>query len=288
MLHRLFVFYCFAPSGIMEDIQIFLQDIESSIAQIRNVTGINEVADGTTQQQDMLQSVMQGLNNATNSTLRPHFRVYENHHLLLAEYTVLKWQIAVLKGDISAIYAPFGDNSLKTVVATKDLYDYDFGIRLSIKANSQERQMLMQDISAAKQQGQISLPNYILLWNMIMTGDLKKAQLYYAKAVEHEKAVQHQAQLEQLKAQGEANGNAAKIAEDAKTQNQILLLEAQTKLEQVKGEEARKTEMVKHENKMKELQVQAGHNIIQTTVDNAMSNLANTQQQGNTPTVPTT
>ncbi len=271
-------------SGIMEDIQIFLQDIEFSINQIRNTTGINEVADGTSQQQDMLQGVMQGLNAATNNTLEPHFVVYRNQILQMAKYNVLKWQVAVLHGQISAKYAPFSDSALKTVIATKDLYDYDFGIMLTLKPTSQERQMLLQDLAAQKSQGAISTPDYFVIWNMIMTGDLKKAQLYYAKAVESAKAQAQQMQMQQLQAQGEANGKAAKMAEEAKMQSEMQILHTKIELERVKGEEERKTNKELHAQKMEEIQAQAGHQITQTTVDAALN--GELPQDGQAPLLP--
>ena len=259
-------------TGIETDLQIFLNEIEFNINMIRGVTGVNEVADGTSQKADMLNGVMEGLNAATNNALRPITYGYENHTKNEAVYICQKWQVAVLGGEINISFIPIGDSILRSVKATRNLFDYDFGIFITLKPSAQDRQMLLQAIQEKRQQNLISEPDFLVLWNMIQVGDIKKAQLFYATAVEKEKAHQQQMQMEQIKANAEANAKAAADAENAKIQTLQAEYQLKIQLEKVKGEEARKTAQLEHQNKMDELRMQHGQQLEQDVVNAAMTN----------------
>lgn len=231
----------FAPSGVVEDINIFLQEIAHNIDQIRQVTGVNEVADGSTQKGDMLVKVMEGLNAATNNALKPHFRLYEGLFSNWCKYCVLKWQTALMGGDININFIPFGDSSIKTISLSKELYEYDYGIQITLAPSNEDRQMLLANLQEMKQTNQLAIEDYFVLFNMIRNGDIKKAQLYMSKAVKEHRRLMHNMELEKLKAQGEANGQAAAIAEQerAKTIQQQTM--ADIAVIQAQGEEDRKT-----------------------------------------------
>jgi hypothetical protein len=261
-------------SGIENDFQLFLNDIEFNINMIRGVTGINEVADGTSQQTDMLNGVMQGLNAATNNALRPMTEGFQNHTKREARYVCQKWQISVLAGDIDITFVPIGDNILRNVKASRNLYDYDFGIFITIKPSMQDRQMLLQAIQQKRQEQLISEPDFLVLWNMIQAGDIKKAELYYATAVEKQKAEAQAMQIQQIKANAEAQAQAAQASEQAKAQTMQMELQLKIQLEKVKGDEARKLEMLRHKNKMEELHLEHNHTMIQDTMNAALTNEA--------------
>ena len=206
----------FMPTGIVEDINILLQDIRESIDQIRNVTGLNEVSDGSTQQQDMLKGVMDGLNAATNNALRPHFRIYEGLHECWARYCVLKWQVALIGGDIEVDYIPLGDKTIKTISLSKGLYTYDMGIHITMVPSTEDKQRLLMNIENYKANNQIGIDDYFVAYNMIQNGDVKKAQLYFSKAASAHAALLHKRQIELQEAQGKANGEAAQMGEQAR------------------------------------------------------------------------
>ena len=175
--------FSFMPSGVMEDINIFLQEISHNIDLIRQVTGINEVADGSTQKGDLLVGVMEGLSAATNNALRPHFRLYEGLYKNWCKYTVLKWQTALMAGDIDIKYVPIGDSVIQTISLSKDMYMYDYGVHVTLTPSMEDRQLLLQNIQAMRNNDQLAIEDYFVLYNMIKTGDIKKAQLFLSKAV---------------------------------------------------------------------------------------------------------
>jgi len=246
----------FMESGVSEDINILLQDVAFNIDQMRQVTGINEVADGSSQQQDMLVQVMEGLASATNNSLRPGFQLYYGLYQNQCRYVAQKWQVAVLSGEIKTGYVPIGENILKPVLLSKDLYDYDFGIKIELKPTQENKQVLLQDLMQAKAMNQISTADYFVVYNMIQSGDFKKAQLYLAKAAERWQKQMQAMEIEKMNAQAQGNAEAAQVAAQAQAQN--MQLEAQLKAQNMQLEaqlKAQENEQ-KHLHRIKELALQ--------------------------------
>lgn len=228
-------------SGLEGDINLFLTRIQTSLEQIRQVTGVNEVADGTTVNQDMLKGVMEGLTAATNNALKPTFRLYEGVYENWVKYCALKWQTAVLGGDIDITYTPLDDNTIRHFKLTKDLYDYDFGIKIILKPSEQDKQMLLADIQAKKEQGLLAAHDYFVLYKMISNGDLRQAEVYYSRAVEEQKSRNHQEAMQLQQAQAQAQGEAGIAMEQAK--QQTLQMQAEIEMAKINLEYDRKKEI---------------------------------------------
>jgi hypothetical protein len=231
----------FMPAAVQEDLQIFLNEIAHNIDQIRQVTGVNEVADGSTQRGDMLVRVMEGLNAATNNALRPHFRLYEGLYTNWCKYTVLKWQTALMGGEINVDFVPIGDSTIQTVALSEDLYLYDFGVHVTLIPSEKDRQLLLQDLMNMKNQNQLGVDDYYVLYNMINNGDVKKSQLYLSRAARQHRDMLQQQEMQKMKAQGEANGQAAQMAAQAAQQTEQVKLQAKLAVIAAQGEEDRKT-----------------------------------------------
>jgi hypothetical protein len=246
----------FMPAGVQEDIAILLQDVQFNMNLIRDVTGINEVSDGSSQQQDMLVKVMEGLTAATNNALRPHFQLYYGLYQNQCKYVAQKWQVAVLAGEINTGYIPIGDNILKPVLVSKDLYDYDFGIKITLRPTQEDRQMLLQTLFQMQQGNQVSAADYFVLYNMITSGDLKKAQLYMAKANAAYLKQLQQMELQKLQQQSQGNAQAAQMAEQAKAQTAQLTTQLEIQRMQVEYQLMMQRDEMLHQFKMQELTMQ--------------------------------
>jgi hypothetical protein len=263
------------PAGIVEDLQILMQEIELQINHIRQVTGINEVSDGSTQQQDMLAGVMNGLNSATNNALKPIFEGYKNITENWVKTCALKWQVAVLGGDINIEFIPMADDLLKRVKLTEDLYDCDFGIMLSILPSEDEKNLFLQDLVAKNQQGAIAIDDYFILLRMIKGGDMKRAELYLSKSVKKQTEMLQQQEMQKIQAQGQANAQAAQAAEAARSQTIQQELATKIELEKAKGEEHRKNLEVEYKLKIELEQVRvsgmAQNNLLTTISQDAIN-----------------
>jgi hypothetical protein len=266
-------------SGIESDIQIFLTRIQTSLEQIRQVTGVNEVADGTTVNQDMLKGVMEGLTAATNNALKPTFRIYEGVYSNWVKYCALKWQTAVLGGDIDITYTPLDDNIIKHFKLTKDLFEYDFGIKVILKPSAEDKQMLLQDIQAKKEQNLLAAHDYFVLYRMINNGDLRQAEVYYARAVEEQKSRNHQQAIEMQQAQAQAQGEANLAIEQAKQQTIQAQLQADMAKINLEWDRKKEIEMLKIES-MKQINMEKIEgNIVSGLTNKAMELNQNNKEE---------
>lgn len=265
-------------SGIEGDINMFLTRIQTSLEQIRQVTGVNEVADGTTVNQDMLKGVMEGLTAATNNALKPTFRIYEGLYENWVKYCALKWQTAVLGGDIDITYTPLNDTNIRHFKLTEDLYDHDFGIKIILKPSEQDKQMLLADIQQKKETGLLAAHDFFVLYQMIQNGDLRQAEIYYSRAVEEQKARNHQEAMQLQQAQAKAQGEANIAYEQAK--QQTLQLESQLKMAEINLEYDRKEriEMMRLEAE-KEMNMAKIEGSIASNVANKTLEMTNKQEE---------
>ena len=83
--------------------------------------------------------------------------------------------------------------------------------------------------------------DYFVLYNMIKTGDVKKAQLFLSKAVKQHRKLMHERQMQQVEAQSMANGKAAVMAEQEKAKTMQMKLQGDLAKISAQGEQDRLT-----------------------------------------------
>jgi hypothetical protein len=239
-------------------LNMFRQDIEYNIMQIRNVLGINEVADGSSTQGDMLKGVMQGLQQATNNALRPYVRGYEAIRHQGCEYAAMKWQSVVTAKDVDVSLIPFNEGNVKNVRITKDFSLYDLGISVVLMPTEVDKQMMMQQIiqlrdrNAAEGSGGITAADYFVLSEMVKAGDIKKAQLYLSIAVRKQKEESLKERQMLMQQQQQVQIQTAQASDQSKAQ--VLQMEHQLKMQEMQMEHQLKMqEMEKKKNDQIEL-----------------------------------
>ena len=261
----------FAPTGLAEDFAIFAGEIGGGVDMIRTVTGVNEVADGSSQQPDMLVGVATELGAATNNAIKPLLHIDQTMTLNSMKYVTCKWQVGVLTGDIEIEYMPINSNVMRAIKLSGDLYDRDLGIILVIAPSETDRQIMLQDIMTKRMNSTISEADYMMIYNMVRDGDFKKAQLYLVRAVEEEKARQQQMAMQNLQSQAQAQSQAAQEIEAAKAKTLQLEYQLKAELIKVTEEEKRKTLQVQLQLQGQNQQLQAQNklqgDIVSKTVD---------------------
>ena len=258
-------------TGIAEDFQIQAGIIAQEINNLRMVTHVNEVTDGMTQKEDLLNGLTSTLVGATNTGLRSLFDIKGNFALNRAKYTSMKWQLAIQDGDIEG-EIPVDNTTLELVKITKDITDAEFGIMLTIEPNFEERQRLMQELMAYKQNNTISPEAALMVSEMIRQGAMKKAQLYMAKAINEQAKINHQRQIELQQAQGQAQAQAAALAEQER--RATLQVEYDLKMKLATHEAGLKKEEILLEKSMEERQQEKNNqNSLQNSLINQAGNL---------------
>jgi hypothetical protein len=209
----------FAGTGMIEDIQIFVNEVAEKIDQLRQIIGLNPVSDGTADAK-MLVGVAEGLDASTNNALRPHFQLYEATLLDSAQHWVFKWQASLINGDIDVLYSPVGENTVKAANLTKDLMQYEFGVIMEVLPTQREKAEFMQFLMTKRDSNQLSLEDYAIIQRMVNLNQMARAQLYASRAVAEKEFLQHQRNVELTTAQAQAQGQAAIQAEQAKRESE--------------------------------------------------------------------
>lgn len=225
----------FIPTGIAEDFRIHRERALDCLQNLRFVTGLNEVADGSTMKTDVLQGVMMGLQQATNSALKPMMNGLSAHYLEVCNYIVNRFKTRLINGDIDLGYIPLLQDYSRTIKLTKDMAKHDWAVYVEIETGEMLN-ILLQDVVQRRET--IPPDAYFMIIRAIEDGDFLKAQYLLASSTERAAKMAHQRQMELVQAQTQGNQQAVEQASQAQAQ----LLQLKASIEgQMKELEARMT-----------------------------------------------
>jgi len=218
----------FLPAGIVDDYQLFTTRITECVNNIRQVTGINEITDGSSRQQDMLQSVMSNLAAATNSAISPYVNMYVEGYKDICNYVAFTYQ----------------RNNPK-------LAKHEWWITVTLQTQ-EDKQVLLQMLMQYQQI--IGADAFFVVSNMIAANDLKKAQSYLGKYIQKSQERQHAQQIEVAQATAKGNENAAVAMEAEKRKTTELEIMSKGQLMEIESRLNKEFEKFKHDLLMGEIE----------------------------------
>lgn len=261
----------FIPSGIREDFEIERVRFQDCIQSIRSITGINEIADGSTAKANLLQGVMMGLQQATNSALKPLVNALSSHYVQICTYAVHKFKTMLIDGDIDLGYVPVLQDYSRTIKLTKEMAKYDWHISVEIETGEM-LQLLIQDIMQRKDM--IPPDSYFLILRAIEDGDILKAQYMLAVSVDKAQKQAHQRQMELVQAQTQGNQQAAQMNSQAQAQLLQMKAEVEAQMKQIDAALQAERDKALHEQ-TKELEQLKGSMKFETSVASIRENNQN-------------
>jgi hypothetical protein len=249
-------------------IQALIQTYQYYLQMIRDVTGLNEARDGSSQDKNSLVGLQKMAANASNvatrhikqASLYLTLKIAENVSLKIADALSFPLTAESLKNSIST----FNVETLQQVI---DLNLYDFGIFLELEPDDEEQAKLEENIQVALGQGGIDLEDAI---DLRQIKNLKLAN-QMLKVKRKQKAIQDQAnQQANIQAQAAAQAETAEKTAMAEVQKQeaisgskVQYEQARTQMEINKMQIAADLEKIKMQQKfeydmqLKQLEVQA-------------------------------
>ena len=215
-------------------IQALIQTYQYYLQMIRDVTGLNEARDGSTQDKNSLVGLQKMAANASNVATR--------HIKQASLYLTLKLAENVSLKIADALYFPLTAESLKNSISTfnvetlqqvVDLNLYDFGIFLELEPDDEEQAKLEQNIQVALGQGGIDLEDAI---DLRQIKNLKLAN-QMLKVKRKQKAIQDQAnQQANIQAQAAAQAETAEKTAMAEVQKQEAISGSKVQYEQARSQ----------------------------------------------------
>ena len=211
-----------------------IQTYNYYLQMIRDVTGLNEARDGSTQDSRALVGIQKMAAANSNTATR---------HILDAGLFLTKETAECLSLRISDIleYHParesfvqkIGAFNVATLEELGDLHLHDFGIFLELRPDDEQKQVLENNVQTALQGGLIDLSDAI---DIREVKNLKLAnQLLKVKQKKRQERLQAEQQAN-IQAQAQANAQAQQVAAQAEVQKDQALFATKSQLEQLKGQ----------------------------------------------------
>tara|TARA_R110001592_G_scaffold98379_2_gene281101 strand:+ start:337 stop:2733 length:2397 start_codon:yes stop_codon:yes gene_type:complete len=202
------------------------------LQMIRDVTGLNEASDGSTPAERSLVGV-QKMAAANSNTACRH--ILQSGMFLTADVAE---QLSLRISDIlefsptkNAFIESIGAHNVATLTEMSELHLYDFGIFLELEPDEEEKQLLEQNIATALSQQSINLEDVIDL-RAIKNIKLANQVLKLRRKKKGEEDQRNQ--LEQTKAQGDAQAKASEAQAKAQKDASQEQVKGQIQLEEIK------------------------------------------------------
>ena len=215
------------------------------LRMIRDVTGINEMMDGSTPKGDTLVGVQQNAisagNNAiydiTNAAMVLYKKVCDD---IVKCLQILPQDTPIYKAYTNAI----GDSNMNVLTSFADLPMYNFGVQVVKDMEDKDRMYLEQNIQVALGQKEIDLEDAIAIRNM---RDVNQAErLLIVRRNKRMKRLQEQAQQNSMM-QAQVAQQSAQAASQAKQQEMQMKAQIDMQMEQMKNQFEIQRMQVEHE-----------------------------------------
>ena len=207
------------PSGQLAAFAQLYQALENCLQEIRNISGFNELTDGTSVQPKMLNGVAKLQEQGTNNALWLISDAEKYLGLQLADAIVQKVQIAVQIGKVEGYAKALGSNMIKFFKINPDIAMHEFGIFFEDVPTDADRQDLMNRLNLKDSQGLIDPEDIVILQN---TRNLKEAQMRLAYKVKKRRQQMQQEAMQQQQMNGQVQVQSAQAAEEEKRKTLVL------------------------------------------------------------------
>lgn len=196
-------------NGMGEQLVALAQDLENNKKALSDISGLNELTDGSTPNPKTLVPVANLANESTNNAL---YYIINAHTKLIeaaAKGVVKNLQIALIDGP----YDGFNEKTGRWVNIPDSIRDYDYSIKLEDETTQEQKEWLYELVKEDMANGLLNTPDVVTIVN---TYNVKEAQIALCRKIEQNKQAQLQADIQKQTAVSQANAQAAQAAEAAK------------------------------------------------------------------------
>lgn len=237
------------PSDIINQLNIYQNEIEYNYAQIQRVTGINNLFAGASPAADQGLGVAKIAIESTTNAIYPIVKSYEY---------IFEQTMRVAEGQWKTLSTTFGEDEvikiqdnrgLKYLNISSKMPEREYDIRIEAGLTAEDEMMLLQEIAQLRSinrmggSGGITPSQYMLVYNMIKSGNTKQAQLVLAQMEERSQRkfdqLAHQNSIDNIQGQMASNQQTSenKIKEDEASITTKADLDLRNKLIEMKAQE---------------------------------------------------
>ena len=189
------------------------QELQNTLDMMRQISGLNELTDGSTPNAKTLVPVANAAMESTNNAL--YLLAFADKQLIqdLADAIVSKVQIAVKLGKVEGYARSLGEETVKFFQINPDISIHEFGIFIEDVPSSFERQQLIQELNIRDSQGLIEPEDKILVMS---TKNLKMASMILAYRIKKRREKLQEFELQKIQEASQGNAMAVQVAEQEK------------------------------------------------------------------------
>ena len=234
------------PTGMAIEFQALVGDLARILQELRDITGLNELTDGSTPNPKTLTTIANMAYESSNNAI---YQLVHSDKVLLEKVSkalIQRLQIAVKKGKVEGVLQALGSNTVKFFKLSSDIALHEFGIMIEDKPTNDQRQMLIQNLNLKDANGLIDPQDYVMVMNC---QNLKQAEQLLAYRVKKRREAEEQKAMMLQQQNGEIQIQSAQAAEQAKQQTLQLEYQLKMALEDKKGEWQYKIKMLDAQSK---------------------------------------
>jgi hypothetical protein len=218
-------------NGLGRDAMNYWQLIQNHIQMLRDITGMNEMTDGSTPDPRTLTTVAKLAYEGTNNAL---YSIVQGDKFLLEDLSndiIIRLQDVAETGEVKGYIRALGSNTMKFFKMSSNVALYEFGIFLEDKPTDDQRAMLMQQVQAGQAGGLLDIEDAIIIQN---TDNLKVAQQLLAFKIKKRREQEEEKAMRQQQMNAQVQQQSAMVAEQAK--QQTIQVEGQMKAQLIQVE----------------------------------------------------
>lgn len=219
--------------GIGNQLQEFISIMQTNTEAIREITGINRIADASSPNPEQSVGGSEIAMAATNNALRPIYSAYLTTKERTAKNISLRLQL-LIKNDKEAYkgYMPvLGSLGVQIISVGADVVDADYFIKYEAKPTDKRKETILAAATAAMNPDRdgvigIELPDFLMIERLLESGSLKYAEAFLNYKSKKNKERQQRLQAENMQL-GEKNAQ-----ETAKVKSELLMQEEKFKTDE--------------------------------------------------------
>jgi len=204
-------------TGQLQAYKLLYEELQQGLQLMRDVTGLNEITDGSTPNSKNLNSTNAAAIESTNNALYLIMNADKELTNMLSDAIVQRIQVAVKLGKVQGYAKALGQDTVKFFEISPDISNYELGIFVKDAPTYAERQAFIADLNLKDSQGLIDPQDKLIVMSCT---NLKQAGELLAYKIQKRK--EEQQAFEMQKIQESANGNAM-IAEKTEEMKQATI-----------------------------------------------------------------
>ena len=239
--------------GLGNQLNEYLGLINSHLESIRQVIGINRVADASSPVAQQLVGVSEISMQATVTSLKPMFSSILNVKERACRNIALRIQMLIKFNKVYELgyHKVFGKSVTEVLKIGSEVENSMFGIRIEARPNQQEKDQIMQAALESMRVGRQGQPllgyaDYLMVQNFVNLGMTKMARAYIGQKEREAIARMEEEKAMAIEQQGQQNAQLQQM----KGEQEAALLQKEMDMIVLKGQQERETLVLKYEKEM--------------------------------------